>query len=282
LKKVVVSLVVASAALLTAAGWSGYAYASPEAADVKVQINDELVDVGSAAPFIDEQGYLQVPVRPVAEKLGYQVEGTVEQGDVVVHVEKEGNPVPVIALRTGDTTAMIDGLPSKLVSSAQFRDGVTYAPVRSLAESFGHLLQWDADNGIAIIGADGQYHAPAWYAPKTEPIVKTAFQYIGVPYVWGGTTPKGFDCSGFVQYVFRLNGMELPRTAREMYREVGAPTESPEVGDLVFFSRGKDFHVGIYLGDNQFISATSSYGIRVDHLSSSYWGGRYIGAKTLF
>jgi peptidoglycan DL-endopeptidase LytE len=283
LKKSTLRLVVACAAMIVAAGWSSHAYASPEDSDVKVQINDELVDSGSVFPYIDAEGALQVPLRPVVEKLGFQVKGTVEEGKATVQIAREDDSGDnsFIVLHTGDSTALVNGIPSQMRSAPQFHDGVAYAPIRFLAESFGYILQWDEDNGIAIIGADGEYHAPAWYAPRIEPVVETAYRYLGVPYVWGGTTPNGFDCSGFVQYVFRLNGKELPRTARQMYQQVGSPTSEPEVGDLVFFARGKDFHVGIYLGDRQFISATSSHGIRVDQLTSAYWGGRYIGAKKI-
>lgn len=111
-------------------------------------------------------------------------------------------------------------------------------------------------------------------------IVQTAYQYIGTPYSFGGTTPGGFDCSGFVRYVFANNGVYLPRTADAQY-EVGRSVSSLQPGDLVFFSTytyGVS-HSGIYLGDGQFISATSSSGVRVDYLTSGYWGDCYIGAK---
>lgn len=109
-----------------------------------------------------------------------------------------------------------------------------------------------------------------------------AKRYLGVPYAWGGTSPDGFDCSGFTQYVFGLNGISLPRTADVQY-EVGAPVryEQLQPGDLVFFSTYEPgpSHSGIYLGDGRFISATSSRGIAIDRMQSSYWGSRYVGAR---
>lgn len=115
-------------------------------------------------------------------------------------------------------------------------------------------------------------------------IVSASMNYIGVPYVFGGTSPYGFDCSGYVQYVFANAGISLPRTADVQY-EVGTPISTTDLvsGDLVFFSTytwGAS-HVGIYLGDNKFIHASSSRGVTIDSLGSSYWSSHYIGARRI-
>ena len=113
-------------------------------------------------------------------------------------------------------------------------------------------------------------------------LTKTALHYLGVPYVWGGESASGVDCSGFVQAVFRRNGIELPRTADAQFetgRRVSQGGLQP--GDLVFFqtySEGAS-HVGIYLGSGQFVHASSSNGVRVDSLSESYYSSRFIGAR---
>ena len=113
-------------------------------------------------------------------------------------------------------------------------------------------------------------------------LVSSAYKYLGVPYVFGGNTPDGFDCSGFTKYVFSHNGINLPRMADEQYL-LGDKVSRSELipGDLVFFTTYEPgvSHTGIYVGDDNFISATSSGGIRVDSLNSGYWGSRYIGAK---
>jgi cell wall-associated NlpC family hydrolase len=113
-------------------------------------------------------------------------------------------------------------------------------------------------------------------------LTKTALRYLGVPYVWGGESASGVDCSGFVQAVFRRNGIELPRTADAQFETGHRVSESGlQPGDLVFFqtySEGAS-HVGIYLGSGQFVHASSSSGVRVDSLSESYYSSRFIGAR---
>lgn len=112
-------------------------------------------------------------------------------------------------------------------------------------------------------------------------IVTTAKKYIGVPYVWGGTSPKGFDCSGYIQYVFNKNGVTLPRTASQQYK-VGYKVSKSNLqpGDLVFFNTsGGISHVGMYIGNGQFIHSGTTSGVAIADLYIPYWTSRYIGAR---
>ncbi|MCX7982725.1 MAG: NlpC/P60 family protein [Syntrophales bacterium] len=118
-----------------------------------------------------------------------------------------------------------------------------------------------------------------------EEIVKTAYTFLGVPYLWGGASAEeGFDCSGLTMTVYQLNGIDLPRTSAEQYRE-GEPVERGELeaGDLVFFStrgRGKVSHVGIYVGNNQFIHAPRrGKRITVERMDNTFFARNYIGAR---
>ena len=115
-------------------------------------------------------------------------------------------------------------------------------------------------------------------------IVETGKNYIGVPYVFGGTTPKGFDCSGFLQYVFKQHGFNIPRLADEQYYlGTSAKVSQLSPGDLVFFSTYTSgvSHCGIYVGDRNFLHASSSKGIRIDSLDSDYWSSKFVGAKRI-
>ncbi|WEG13201.1 LysM peptidoglycan-binding domain-containing protein [Pullulanibacillus sp. KACC 23026] len=115
----------------------------------------------------------------------------------------------------------------------------------------------------------------------SDQIIQDAESYTGVPYLYGGSTPSGFDCSGFVNYVYNKEGVSIPRTSSALYSG-GSKVSTLQKGDLVFFttnSTGTVSHVGIYIGNNQFISATTSSGVKIDSLSSTYWGPRYLGAK---
>lgn len=118
-------------------------------------------------------------------------------------------------------------------------------------------------------------------SPDSSGIVRNAQSLQGVPYVFGGTTTKGFDCSGFTQYVYKGSGISLPRTS---YSQFGAGTavqkDQLQPGDLVFFttySKGAS-HVGIYIGGGSFVHASNS-GVKTTSLSDSYYSSRYVGAR---
>lgn len=116
-------------------------------------------------------------------------------------------------------------------------------------------------------------------------VVDTAKKYLGTPYVWGGSTPSGFDCSGLVQYAYAQNGISIPRTSQEQYK-VGTAVSQTELqpGDLVFFrgsggTNSAPGHVGMYVGNNQYIQAPKTGDVvKISDLSArnDYTGARRI------
>ena len=117
-------------------------------------------------------------------------------------------------------------------------------------------------------------------------LVRVAGGFLGLKYSRGGSTPNGVDCSAFVQKVFRIFGIDLPRTAREQF-QVGykVAREALQIGDLVFFKRSKTprpTHVGIYIGDGRFIhTSLRKRRVHIDHLDSRYFAARFIGGKRI-
>ncbi len=110
-------------------------------------------------------------------------------------------------------------------------------------------------------------------------VVSYAKQFLGCKYVYGGTTTKGFDCSGFTQYVYKNFGVSLNRTAAAQYSN-GTSVTNLQPGDLVMFGKSGINHVGIYIGGNTFIhAANSKQGVRTDTLSSGYYKKNYVGAR---
>ena len=117
-------------------------------------------------------------------------------------------------------------------------------------------------------------------------IVRTAQRYIGVPYRWGGESPRtGFDCSGLTMVVYRLNGLDLPRTSARQW-QAGTPIRRSQLakGDLVFFATSggrRVSHVGIYAGNDNFLHAPGKgRNIRISSLSSKYYKSRFLGARS--
>jgi cell wall-associated NlpC family hydrolase len=116
-------------------------------------------------------------------------------------------------------------------------------------------------------------------------IAGTALGLRGAPYRNGGSDPSGFDCSGFIWFVFGQNGIRVPRTVSEQSREgIEVSPDAVEPGDLVFFSTQSPgaSHVGMAIGGDEFVHAPSSRGeVRVERLSAAYWASRYVGARRI-
>lgn len=120
-------------------------------------------------------------------------------------------------------------------------------------------------------------------AKVEDVLISNAKSHLGAPYLFGGTSHDGFDCSGFSQIVFKETGIDIPRITGEQYK-MGTAVNKKDLqkGELIFFetiNKGPS-HMGIYIGDNKFIHSSSSKGVAISNLNDPYyWGPRYLGAR---
>ncbi len=196
-------------------------------------------------------------------------------------------PGQVIALDRESTENL--PVPKAAIEAAKAR--LAAADVAAQPRAGADLAMWDGQAepakpaAVKTAASSPLHRFAAHIAARTTAIAssltRNALRFIGVPYVFGGTSANGFDCSGYVQHVFAMLGHHLPRTADAQYA-AGRPIDGTMIaGDLVFFQtyeRGPS-HVGIYLGDGKFVHASSSHGVTVSALSEGYWRSRYLGAK---
>ncbi|MDQ7093493.1 NlpC/P60 family protein [Desulfosporosinus sp. PR] len=138
------------------------------------------------------------------------------------------------------------------------------------------------DNGAIGRGDSGGVSGTVAISGGAKQVLGYASQFLGIPYVWGGTTPSpGFDCSGYVQYVYRHFGISLSRTSEQQFNNgVAVSRSNLQPGDLVFFHTyaSDASHVGIYVGNNTMINSSNG-GVSYDDMTNSYWSSRYLGAR---
>lgn len=145
-----------------------------------------------------------------------------------------------------------------------------------------HIGQKAASNSGADNSSNEKPTADVSY--NVDKLIRTAKSMQGVNYVWGGSSPSGFDCSGFIYYTYNQAGMSISRLSTEGYYNRSHYVNHPQVGDLVFFEgtyKPGISHMGIYLGDNQFIHAGSD-GVEISNLNNGYWQKHYDGFKRFY
>lgn len=212
--------------------------------------NADPIETGYA--LVSVESYLNVRTQPAVDS---EAVGKLVENDVVY----------ITAVSNGWCTIDYGGVP--LYISDDYVKNITSEEASDLIHAQAEL----AAQAKTVASSIGQT------------IVETAKQYIGVPYVYGGRSPKGFDCSGLTSYVFEKNGITLPRTATPQYAMGTKVAKSDlQVGDLVFFGGKRIEHVGIYVGDGNFIHSPSpGKSVRIETLMSGYYSRNYYGARRI-
>ncbi|WP_346354977.1 C40 family peptidase [Azotosporobacter soli] len=190
-----------------------------------------------------------------------------------------------IKVQEGDTGEKVTFIQERLKVNAYYEgatDGRFNSSVTKAVKAF------QRKNGLKPDGVvDDKTYQLLENMPKGtgvgQKVSDSARKYIGVPYKFGGTTAKGFDCSGLVQKVFQEQGIKVPRMADEQFKygKSVLRTTLLQPGDVVFFTtyeKGAS-HCGIYMGNNKFLHASSSRGVMISGLDETYWKPRYLGAK---
>ena len=199
------------------------------------------------------------------------------------------------SLRQGDRGEQVQWIQERLEDlgyEVGEADGVFGEETRQAVIQFQLSRGLDADG---VVGAGTLYElqqrqaaveVSRGFGRRGAQIVQMAQQYMGTPYVWGGSSPGGFDCSGFIYYIYGQFGISLPRMSDGQF-EVGRAISGDNLlpGDLVFFTTYEPgaSHVGIYLGGGRFIHASSAAGeVTITPLGKSYYQERYLGARRVW
>lgn len=261
---------------------------------------------------IVETGGLRLRAKPSTDA---EILSTASYGDTVVIIRDTGDGWYLVDYNLDVGYMAKDYITFKAAENVELGDGQANTSVvnlRATPSSSGELLaQMTEGEKARIIGINSTFYKVIFNGTTgyvrsdllalTEPplynssssassigsqMVSYAYNFLGVSYVWGGTTPSGFDCSGFTKYVCNAFGYSLNRTAAQQLSNGYSVSKSElQPGDLVFFantyaSSESATHVGIYVGENKFIHAASG-GVKVTSLSDSYYACRYVGARRI-
>jgi len=213
---------------------------------------------------------------------------TTEQNDETVAVKVGWVARPEINLRAGPGTTY-DELGELVLSTQVIITGQHGDWYKVLLDNgkIGWVAKGLIDTREERIARQGGTSVGSPAGGKGSQIVRTALRYMGYPYVMGGESPSGFDCSGFVQYVMAQNGIRVSRTSRTLFLD-GRPISRSQLrpGDVVFFQntyRRGISHVGIYVNDNKFIHAADRRrDVTVSRLDQDHYASRYVGARRMY
>lgn len=264
-----------AAMLLIALGASSFgaapAFADDTAAVEESQVPTSAINGASSDYHIDtydlgtsvvnDQGTLYLPLMQTLRILGASV---TENPDDQARKLKLTTSAGATQLYYNDDATAIATAADGAYSTIKDVDGTAYVPMAFIQQLTNRVVSVQNDT-LMLIKVDDTtvwkaleaYSVDEAYVTKSqgEQIVATAMKYLGVPYVWGGTTPYGFDCSGLVQYVYAENGISISRTTYTQQAEATPVALSDlQPGDLVFWGYSA-YHVGIYIGDGQYIHA---------------------------
>lgn len=236
----------------------------------------------------------QVEVSAVAENGWYQVsysgkEGFVSQDYVTMDAE-DASALPVV--KDPVFGHVVSGPLNVRSGPSTATTAVTIVPKGTVMEVMETLPGWyQVEEGyisadyVELVTKDEAKALTQTPSTGAQAVVDYAMQFLGCRYVYGGTTPSGFDCSGFTQYVYKQFGVTINRTSRDqIYNGVGVSRSDLQPGDILLFARyGTTIsHVGLYIGNNEMIHASSSTtGVIISNINSGYYVSGFVGARRL-
>lgn len=212
---------------------------------------------------------------------GGSVESTpAPEATVEPEADKQVASASVYVVRSGDTLSEIAYKYDVTVSNLKRWNGLSSSLI-----IVGQKLSIGSASAESNSGSTVEASAPSADVDyNVNKVVSIAKSMLGVDYVWGGSTPSGFDCSGFIYYVYKKAGMDISRTSSGGYFNRSYYVNNPQVGDIVFFEgtyKAGISHMGIYLGNGEFIHAGSS-GVEISPVHGKYYWGKHFDSYKRF